>query len=189
MGNFRDRASRKEERAHFGLAWSVLAAYFLAASVFLRSFHESGGLMILFDWLALTFFVFGALSAYLALAVAMRWPPHHPKKLDLELVVKVESEIYFPALTEFQAWETYTKSGSFTRADDSVTALKQWILTSEKQVAQVLGRGLADRYRMFPEPTHIPPTWAQRPDWVGLWAAIKGRLDWLRLWLRDQADL
>ena len=93
MGNFRDRASRKEERAHFGLACRRSRCVFPRRFLFLRSFHESGGLMILFDGLALTFFVFGALSAYLALAVAMRWPPHHPKKLDLELVVKVESEI------------------------------------------------------------------------------------------------
>jgi drug/metabolite transporter (DMT)-like permease len=76
---FRDRAQRKEERQHFGLAWSVLAAFFLAGSVFLRSFHESDWLMKAFDWLSLAFFLIGAVAAYLALAVALRLPPHNPK--------------------------------------------------------------------------------------------------------------
>jgi hypothetical protein len=186
--HFRDRAQRKEERQHFGLAWSVLAAYFLAGSVFLRSFHEHGWLMRLFNWSALAFFVFGALAAYLAIAVAMRWPPHGPKKIDMDRVLNVE-RVYFPALTEFQAWETYMKSGQYVHADESVAALKEWIIESENQLVVLLGRNVADRYRMAADPMEIPPTWAQRHDWVGLWAAVQGRLIWIRNWLREQTDL
>lgn len=183
MGKFRDRASRKDERAHFGLAWSVLAAYFLAGSVFLRSFHESGWLMRTFDWLALAFFVSGAFAAYLALAVAMRWWPHQPKKLDMALIIKIESEIYFPALTMFSTWETNARAG--VSVGGEIAALRNWIMESEKQLVPLLGRGMADRYRMFPDPTRIAPDWAQDP----LWAAVEGRLLWLRAWLREQADL
>lgn len=165
------------------MAWSVLAAYFLAGSVFLRSFHETGWLMRAFDWLALAFFVLGAFAAYLALAVAMRWWPHQPKKLNLDLVLKVESEIYFPALMVFQTWERNARAGVFVGGE--VESLRQWIIESERQLVPLLGRNMADRYRMFPDPTKIPPDWARDP----MWAAIEGRLLWLRAWLREQTDL
>lgn len=134
------------------------------------------------------FIVAGGVGVYLAWAAAMRWPPFQPRKIDTSLVAKIEA-IYFPALSQFQGWERNLKSGDFASANACADVLKNWRATSEEEVASLLGQGMADKYKMAAEPTEIPPDWAQRHDWVGLWAAVQGRLVWLRTWIRNQTEL
>ncbi len=202
---FRERASHKADRGHWGLAWSVSAGYFLAGSIFLRSFHETGWLMKVFDWLSLAFFVFGGAAVYMAFAVAMRWPPHHPRKRDMEICDLIEG-IYLHGLTLLQDWEkltilsnllipipsvaaTVTQHKYDTQAQTTAETLFSWVTESEKKIGDLLGNDMAARYRMAPDPTKRAPSWTENSIWVGLWGAVEGRLVWIRAWMREQVDL
>jgi hypothetical protein len=185
----RQKLQIKEDRGHFGLAASVLAAYGIALAVLLDGWHPRNRGMMDFRFVAIIFFMnVGAVGVYLAWATAMRWPPFQPKQMDTILSEKIEG-IYFTGLQMFQSWERNQKAGDFATSNASADALKDWRATSEEEIASLLGRDTANRYKMGAEPTQIPPDWAQRHDWVGLWAAARGRLVWLRTWLRNQTEL
>ncbi|MGA7834734.1 MAG: hypothetical protein WCA31_05950, partial [Acidimicrobiales bacterium] len=198
---FRERASRKEERSHFGLAWSVFAGYWLAGAVLLRSLHEVGWLVTLADVGVALFFVFGAFGVYLAFAVPMRWWPHQPAKPNEAALERME-KVFIRGLTLIQDWGKTTKMSQVVYApgDDSAQrydALSQkyaqgliaWIQTSEKDVLDCLGQEIANRYKMSPELTKETPQWADDTIWVGLYPNVMSRLSWVRNWSQGQFDL
>jgi len=198
---FREQASRKEERGHFGLAWSVFAGYFLAAGVFMRSFHESGWLMTFFNVLAIVFFVLGGIGVYMAFAVAMRWWPHHPKKWNFEVFMIIQTQ-YFAGITLLQEWAKLEIEAKKPQQPDSKSPeeiadmaaeraqlLVNWETESKDLIVAQLGDDLGLQYHMAPNSYMVEPAWALDSRYVGLWNVIQGRIDWMRAWLNQQLVL
>jgi hypothetical protein len=193
---FRDRASRKEERSHFGLAWSVFAAYWLAGAVLLRSLHETGWLVTLADVGVILFFVFSAFGVYLAFAVPMRWWPHQPKK-RVEAVFDDMETLFLEGLGLLEALEDasvlttdYLLSGAENphRAAEA-ERMREWSRTSEDTIRNLLGEDEALRYRLSPDLSRTVPAWAERTNSTGTWHNARGRIDWIRAWMQEQANL
>lgn len=199
---FRNRASRKEERSHFGLAWSVFAGYWLAGAVLLRSLREQGWLMTLADFGVALFFIVGAFGVYLAFAVPMRWWPHQPQKRNEEQLEEMEA-LFLEGLNLIDDWGRAVKS-----LDDPILGLMPdksevardlamrggqnmvaWIPQSEQRVSKCLGSELGSRYKMSPDLDREEPQWAEKTMWVGLHRNVMCRLSWLRAWSQDQFDL
>lgn len=201
---FRESASRKEERGHFGLAWSVIAAYCLALSLMFLGFGRSvASVITVLHVFALFFIVFGAMFSYLALAVAMRWPPHNPRKPDEKKLQQIEL-IFYEGKLLLENWGQTTKQSRVERlGSDGVLKTNQfvrmsqlhadqllnWIPRSEKEVAACLGTDLANRYKMSPDLAQAEPLWAEETVWVGLYQNTICRLSWLRTWSQNQFDL
>jgi hypothetical protein len=200
---FRSRASRKEERGHFGLAWSVLAAYFVAGAVLLRSLHPTGWLMTATDIVAILFFILGGLGVYLAFAVPMRWWPHHPIKRDTKQLDAIEA-LFIGGLSLIQNWGQNAQALDRSVQDGANWAIRkvfvdaievccgeliEWIKSSEITVSESLGSELGNRYKMSPDLTRTAPGWAEDSMYPGLHQNIMGRLGWLRTWSQDQFDL
>jgi hypothetical protein len=186
---FRDRASRKEERSHFGLAWSVFAAYWLAAAILLRTLHESGWLVNLADIGVLLFFIFGGFGVYFAFAVPLRIWPHHPKKKNQELFNAV-GEIFVKGYILSDQWGKWTVEGNQPWANDRANSLMStWIPDSESQIKDLLGEDEYWRYRFSEDLLKAAPPWAEESLFPGLWQRVQGRLAWIKTWMDSQLDL
>lgn len=200
---FRDRASRKEERSHFGLAWSVLAAYWLAGAILLRSLRGSGWIVSLADAGVVVFFVFGAFGVYLAFAVPMRWWPHHPKKRDDKSFYAV-GEIFLNGYIRLEQWGRLTAESKQPLTNNSDAQLRQqslalaigranelveWIPASEEQIKALLGEDEFWRYKFSENLLEAAPAWAQEGQFPMLWQQVQGRLCWIKTWMDKQLDL
>ena len=191
---FRDLGSQRAERAHFGLAWSVFAGYFLAGSVFLRSLHEKGWLMTAFTVLAIVFFVLGGVGVYMAFAVAMRWPPHHPKTRDEDVFKKIE-EFFLLGLGKLQSLEQINAT-SLNAAqipqhlkDQKTNEMRNWSTETEAAIEDLFGDEEALRFRVSPDLSRTPPHWAESAGLTDTWHNARGRIDWLRKWMQGQTNL
>jgi hypothetical protein len=190
---FRDRAQLKEERQHFGLAWSALAAFFLAVSVFIRSFRESGWLLKAVNWLSLVLLFCGVVAVYLALAVALRLPPHNPKQRNSGLCNWMAS-LAAQGRDLLQKWEGHGMDTSLSTAKDywvknGFDNASAWVSQSDEKVKDWLGDDLGYRFEMARNLTVPPPQFASEILDVDLWQRLRGRLDWITIWLQDQGEL
>jgi hypothetical protein len=201
---FQRRASRKEEREHFGLAWSVFAAYWVAWAILLRSIHSTGWLVTIANVGVWAFFILGGFGVYLAFAVPMRWWPHHPQKPD-EKKLQVIEGLFLLGMNLLEDWGKLTQmslvahipgvSGQdrtqeyLTLSDERAKQLVEWITTSEARVNECLGMEEGGRYKMSPDLSGSEPGWSQGTIWVGLYQNIMCRLSWLRAWSQNQFDL
>jgi hypothetical protein len=199
---FRDRASRKDEREHFGLAWSVFAAYCVTVSLIIRTLHETGWLVRAVDIVIIVFFVLGAFGVYLAFAVPMRLWPHQPQKRN-DAQLEVVEAVFLQGLDLMDNWGRAVKAMSdpisslrpgykaeaLRTAADMGTAMLGWIGQSEDAVRASLGDDLANRYKMSPDVDREEPAWTEETVYVGMHRNVMCRLGWLRAWSQSQFDL
>jgi len=190
---FRDRAARKEERAHFGLAWSVFAGSFFAGALVVRSFHGAGHFVTVLKWVACAFVVLGFSCAYLALAVAMRWPPHNPKKRDVVLCDKTEA-LFLEGHNVLQSWEAAVAPLSMGPARDQwmnahMQIALDWVKEADESVKDLLGEEEGFRFKMSPNLKVQPPEFARSGAAFDHWQGVRGRIDWIREWMQEQGNL
>lgn len=185
---FRDRASQKEERSHFGLAWSVFAAYCLAGALLLRSLHPNGWLVTLTGLGVALFFVFGAFGVYLAFAVPMRMWPHHPKKRDKELF-NAMGEVFVKGYILSDQWEKWTIARNQPHGDNRAIDLTVWIAESEERIKELLGEDEYWRYHFSEDLLRQAPSWTNLAQTPALWQRVQGRLAWIKAWMEAQLNL
>ena len=203
--DWRRKLQVKEDRGHFGLAWSVLAAYAIAFAVLVDGWHPRARGMIDFHFVALiVFMVVGGFGVYLALASAMRWWPHNPRKRDIERVREVTA-LYVDGKGLFDRWgESAVKRQVLAherKFDDEalkpydsgfsemVLEIIEWRKRADESISDWFGAKARRAFITEPEISSVPPDWQRGDQWFTNLYEIAGRLTWLRRWLREQDDL
>jgi hypothetical protein len=170
------------------------------AVIFLGFGRSVAAVITLLHVFAVVFIVFGAGFCYLALAVAMRWPPHHPRKRDERLEARFD-QLHTKGLEYLLSWKGWTmqeQAGGSTleqvnamlqAADTEVQRLVEWKNTADALVEEWLDPDTARLFRLSPNWTMKAPDWVQGYPYPFLWQEVVGRLEWLKDWLREQMDL
>jgi hypothetical protein len=194
-----------EDRGHFGLAWSVLAAYGIAVVVLLYGWHPRTSGIIGFRFVAIiVFMLVGAVGVLGAFAAAFRKWPHNPRKRDIARYEDVKG-LYLGGLGISQGWgEDVIKylalydSGSMVDEDyrrrdeeliERIREAIKWRNASDQSIVNWFGESACRTFITEPQISSDPPSWQRGDQWFINWNEVAGRLVWLRRWLLEQDDL
>ena len=196
---FRESARRKSERSHYGLAWSVWAASFLALALVLLGFGSTGSSPSgLIRSVAVVAIVVGFFFAYLTLSVARRKWPHEPPKQsvafeelsDYQLQGEKLIRDWLSALGQTQVHHSLENLNALVKlCDDYVISMRNWILATDALVGTRLGGDAGTLYRLSPNTLAPRPRMVDEDIWGDIYPEVVGRTEWLKVWLREQLDL
>lgn len=201
----REKLQVKEDRGHFGLSWSVLAAYGLALAVLFSAWHPRTRGMIDFRFVGIVVFMFvGAVGFYLSLASAMRWWPHNPRRRDVPRYEDVRA-LYLDGHKLFKDWgervlryrvlldEGLLDNDGVNRHHSEFLEqgrkLVEWQSRADLAILNWFGESTCRTFITEPEILNTPPDWQRGDQWFTNWDQLSGRLAWLRRWLLEQDNL
>jgi hypothetical protein len=201
----RHKLQVKEDRGHFGLAWSVLAAYGIAVVLLLLGWHPRTRGMIDFRFVAIiVYMVVGAVGVAGAFAAALRIWPHDPRSRDIPRYENAK-KLYLDGLGQSRNWgELAVKylhlydAGTMTEAEfdkrdiemmERIKAVIEWRDHADILVREWFGDSACRTFMTEPQVSPTPPEWQRGDQWFTNWSEVAGRLAWLRRWLLEQDDL
>jgi hypothetical protein len=199
------KLQNKNERGHFGITWSVLAAVGIATALLLAGWHPRTSGMIDLQFVGIVvFIVVGFFGFYMTLAVAMRWWPHNRRKRDVVQYENVK-RLYLDGYELYKQWgervllnqtlhnECLMDSAAYDIRDkdfeERAKNLVDWRDRADHSIVSWFDSATCRTFITEPEISQAPPDWRRGDQWFTNWDQIVGRLTWLRRWLLGQDDL